>query len=220
VTGPQHVRRRGGARVAATDDHDAHIRSYRAYIGVVMLAFGEKLAAGPADEREAAYRASVDELTTAWEENPEFGNALNLAVMTGVTGPLADYVETHRLTDAQSTTLGPWIRSLSRKRPGRQHGHVSSGIKEGPIKLEDTRRSTALDIPAAERGAAYLVGHLRVEWLKDHPDRERVPSREFKAMIDEATTLVATSFGVEKDRISESNIRIWLKTGRVGRRGT
>jgi hypothetical protein len=47
-------------------------------MGAAAVAYGEHLAAaaGPADEREAAYRVSVDELTTAWKENPEFGRWL------------------------------------------------------------------------------------------------------------------------------------------------
>jgi hypothetical protein len=81
VTGPRHARRSGGAPVAETDDEQycEHVKDFlRARMGAAAVAYGEHLAAaaGPADEREAAYRVSVDELTTAWKENPEFGRWL------------------------------------------------------------------------------------------------------------------------------------------------
>jgi hypothetical protein len=66
----------------------------RARTGAVAVAYGEHLAAaaGPADEREAAYRASVDQLTSAWKENPEFGNAVHEATVLGRTEPLKEYL--------------------------------------------------------------------------------------------------------------------------------
>ena len=97
MTGTRRTRRRGGAPVAETDDEQycEHVKDFlRARMGAAAVAYGEHLAAaaGPADEREATYRVSVDELTTAWKENPEFGNALHEATALGRTEPLKEYL--------------------------------------------------------------------------------------------------------------------------------
>lgn len=149
------------------------------------------------DERATAYREHLEQLGRAWKADPEFGNVLNLAVVIGVTGPLADYVDRHPLTDEeQRRTLGAWIRSLSRKPPGRPRGR-------GPGKVKD-----------AERNVAYLLALFQADWRAQH-DLERVPDRVTKEKIAELIELAAASFGVAKDKISEENIRDLLKTGRI-----
>jgi hypothetical protein len=148
------------------------------------------------DERAAAYREHAEQLSSAWKADPEFGNMLNLAVAIGVTAPLANYLDQHPLTDEQRRTLAAWIRSLSRKPPGRPRGRA-------PGKVRD-----------AERNVAYLLALFQADWRAQH-DLERVPDRVTKEKIAELIELAATSFGVANDKISEENIRDLLKTGRI-----
>ena len=98
------------------------------------------------DERAAAYREHAEQLSSAWKADPEFGNMLNLAVAIGVTAPLANYLDQHPLTDEQRRTLAAWIRSLSRKPPGRPRGRA-------PGKVRD-----------AERNVAYLLALFQADW--------------------------------------------------------
>src|ERR1700730_15370094 len=60
---------RAWADIATDDEHYCeHVKDFRrAWIGAVAVAYGEHLAAaaGPIDEREAAYRASVENLPPA-----------------------------------------------------------------------------------------------------------------------------------------------------------
>ena len=44
-------------------------------------------------ECAAAYRESDEEASSAWQADPEFGNALHLAYQMGETKPLRDYVK-------------------------------------------------------------------------------------------------------------------------------
>jgi hypothetical protein len=147
------------------------------------------------DERAAAYREHAEQLSSAWKADPEFGNMLNLAVAIGVTAPLANYLDQHPLTDEQRRTLAAWIRSLSRKPPGRPRGRA-------PGKVRD-----------AERNVAYLLALFQADWRAQHG--KRVPDSVTKEKITELIELAAANFGVARGKISEERIRDLLKTGRI-----
>ena len=134
------------------------------------------------DERAAAYREHAEQLSSAWKADPEFGNMLNLAVAIGVTAPLASCLDQHPLTDEQRRTLGAWIRSLSRKPPGRPRGRA-------PGKVRD-----------AERNVAYLLALFQADWRAQHG--KRVPDSVTKEKITELIELAAANFGVARGKIS------------------
>jgi hypothetical protein len=175
----------------------------------LVAALGEVLgrrAGEDSGERGAALRAYDREIATAWQEaDPEFGNALNLALALHETGPLVDYMEHHPLTVEQGRTLATWIGQLvakvSGKSPGRPRGRASSKMAK------------------AERNAAAVLDMMRAAWRAEQ-GLKRVPDRVTKEMLDEAIRLVAANFGIAKDEISEETVRDLLKTGRVklGRR--
>jgi hypothetical protein len=163
------------------------------------------------DERDAAYREYNKMVSAAWEADPEFGNVLNLAITVGVTEPFADYIDQRRLTDEQRHTLAAWIRSLSRKQKRKGKGRPRKGThqakpKYGPVELKL--------IQNAEHRAACIVEGKKIDWRKQH-GRERVPGSETTKMIDNAIKQVAKSFGIDESKISESNVRIAMQTGRI-----
>jgi hypothetical protein len=189
VTDPRHTRRRGGAPVAETDDehyceHIKHFRRARV---------------------EAAYRASVDELTTAWKENPEFGNALHEATVLGRTEPLKEYLASDKPLSLENRLgliaiierLEQRIASLEHKKVGRPQ-----------------RKSDAWNAATAERHAALLVASDQAAWRKEN-GRERVPPAQTEEMINRAIAEAAKAFGVPAASIKKDNIRIALKAGRI-----
>jgi hypothetical protein len=153
VTGPRHTRRSGGTPVAETDDEQycEHVKDFlRARTGAAAVAYGEHLAAaaGPADEREAAYRASVDQLTSAWKENPKFGNALHEATVLGRTEPLKEYLASDKpLSLANRLGLIAIIERLEQRIASLEHKKVG----------RPQRKSDAWNAATAERNAALLV---------------------------------------------------------------
>lgn len=148
----------------------------------------------PVTDRRAglphAYDAYDNEISRAWkEDNVEFGNALNLAVTIKLTAPLAEYVEQHQLTENERRALGGWFRSMSRRRRG-QPRHQP------------------------ERDAACLIATWRDDW-RDRHGRKRVPAHETAKIKAKAIGLVAKTYGIDKDKISELSIDDLLSTGRV-----
>jgi hypothetical protein len=194
VTGPRRTRRRGGAPVAETDDehyceHVKHFRRARV---------------------EAAYRASVDLLTTAWKENPEFGMAIDLATVLGRTEPLKEY-----LASDKPLTLGNrlgFIAIIERLelRIASLEERIASTQKRG----RPQRKSYPWNATDAERNAALIVAGLKAEWRKEH-GRQRVPPAETEDMINRAIAEAATAFGVPATSIGKDRIRIALKAGRI-----
>jgi hypothetical protein len=188
VTGPRRTRRRGGAPVAETDDehyceHVKHFRRARV---------------------EAAYRASVDLLITAWKENPEFGIAIDMATVLGRTEPLKEYLASDKpLSLANRLWLIAFIERLEQR-------IASQNKKVG----RPQRKSDAWNAATAERNAALLVASDQAAWRKEN-GRERVPPAETDGMINRAIAEAAKAFAVPAASIKKDNIRIALKAGRI-----
>jgi hypothetical protein len=238
VTGPRHTRRRGGAPVAETNDEHycEHVKDFlRARTGAAAVAYGEHLvaAAGPADEREAAYRASVDELTTAWkDENPEFGNALSMAFVLERTSTASDPSQKDYLdrTSTEPDPTGPLKDYLASDKPmslGNRLGLVTlierldqriASLEERIASMQKRgrprRKSYPWNATDAERNAALLVARWQAEWRKER-GRKRVPPAETEDMINRAVAEAATAFGVPATSIGKDRIRIALKAGRI-----
>jgi predicted nucleic acid-binding protein len=200
---------RAWADIATDDEHYCeHVKDFRrAWIGAVAVAYGEHLAAaaGPIDEREAAYRASVDELTTAWKENPEFGNAIHVATVLGRTEPLKEYLASDKpLSLANRLGLIAIIERLEQSIASLEHKKVG----------RPQRKSDAWNAATAERHAALLVASDQAAWRKEN-GRERVPPAQTEEMINRAIAEAAKAFGVPAASIKKDNIRIALKAGRI-----
>jgi hypothetical protein len=202
---------RAWADISTDDEHyNEHVKDFRrACIGAAAVAYGEHLAAaaGPTDEREAAYRASVDELTTAWKENSELGNAIHVATVLERTEPLREYLASDKPLSPQSR-LGliafiegqeQLIASLRKKKRGRP--------QRDPAAVREA--------DGAERNAAWLVAFCKAAWCKEH-DSERVPEAETRRMIALAIAEASKAFSVPAELIKEDNIRSALKSGRIG----
>jgi hypothetical protein len=228
---------RAWADIATDDEHYCeHVKDFRrAWIGAAAVAYGQHLAgaAGPTNEREAAYRAFVDELTTAWkDENPEFGNALYMAFVmertsTASDPPLKDYLER---TSTEPDPTGPLKDYLASDKPmslGNRVGLVTfiERLEQRIASLEERiasmqkrgrpqRKSYPWNATDAERNAALLVARWQAEWRKEH-GRKRVPPAETEKMISRAIAEAATAFGVRATSIGKDRIRIALKAGRI-----
>lgn len=198
---------RAWADIATDDEHYCeHVKDFRrARIGAVAVAYGEHLAAaaGPIDEREAAYRASVDEVT--WKENPEFGNAIHVATVLGRTEPLKEYLASDKpLSLANRLGLIAIIERLEQSIASLEHKKVG----------RPQRKSDAWNAATAERNAALLVASDQAAWRKEN-GRQRVPPAETDGMINRAIAEAAKAFGVPAASIKKDNIRIALKAGRI-----
>jgi hypothetical protein len=194
VTGPRRTRRRGGAPVGETDDEHycEHVKQFRRACV------------------EAAYRASVDLLTTAWKENPEFGLAIDMATVLGRTEPLKEYLASDKpLTLGNRLGLIAIIERLELRIASLEE-RIASTQKRG----RPQRKSYPWNATDAERNAALIVAALKAEWRKEH-GRERVPPAETEDMINRAIAEAATAFGVPAKSIGKDRIRIALKAGRI-----
>jgi hypothetical protein len=182
VTGTRRTRRRGGAPVAETS----------------------------AARVEAAYRESVDLLTTAWKENPEFGLAIHMATVLGRTEPLKEYLASDKpLTLGNRLGLIAIIEGLELRLASLEE-RIASTQKRG----RPQRKSYPWNATDAERNAAMIVARWKAEWRTEH-GRERVPPAETEDMINRAIAEAATAFGVPATSIGKDRIRIALKAGRI-----
>jgi hypothetical protein len=218
VTGPRRTRRGSGAPVAAINDE--HVRATPETPRVRGLTPDEtrRWADIATDDEhycehvrdfhrarvEAAYRASVDLLTTAWKENPEFGNALHEATVLGRTEPLKEYLASDKpLSLANRLGLIAIIERLEQR-------IASQSKKVG----RPQRKSDAWNAATAERNAALLVASDQAAWRKEN-GRERMPAAETDGMINRAIAEAAKAFGVPASSIKKDNIRIALKASRT-----
>ena len=218
MTGPRRTRRGSGAPVAAINDE--HLRATPETPRVRGLTPDETRPwadIATDDEHycqhvkdfrrarvEAAYRASVDLLTTAWKENPEFGNALHEATVLGRTEPLKEYLASDKpLSLANRLGLIAIIERLEQR-------IASQSKKVG----RPQRKSDAWNAATAERNAALLVASDQAAWRKEN-GRERVPAAETDGMINRAIAEAAKAFGVPASSIKKDNIRIALKASRI-----
>jgi hypothetical protein len=183
------MRRSGGAPVAETDDEHycEHVKDFRRA------------------RLEAAYSASVDLLTTAWKENPEFGIAIDMATVLGRTEPLKEYLASDKPLSL-ANRLGliaiiEWleqrIASLEPKKVGRPQ-----------------RKSDTWNAATAERNVALLVASDQAAWRKKN-GRKRVPRANTEEMISRRIAEAAKAFGVPGASIKKDNIRNALKAGRL-----
>jgi hypothetical protein len=200
---------RAWADISTDDEHYCeHVKDFRrAWTDAAAVAYGEHLAAAaaPTDEQEAAYRRSVDELTTAWKENPEFGNAIHVATVLKRTEPLKEYLASDKPLSPQNRLgliaiieqLEQRIASLTTKKVGRPQ-----------------RKSDPWNAATAERNATLLVASYQAAWRKEN-GRERVPPAKTDEMINRAIADAAKAFGMSVASIGKDNIRIALKAGRI-----
>jgi hypothetical protein len=138
-----------------------------------------------------------------------FGNALNLAVMVGITRPLLDYIASKPLSHSHDRAmLAGYIRELLK--------HIDELVKqvEPPRGRRHRNPGKAPDKEKAERNAAWLVAFTQDVWKRQH-DRERVPAAVTDRMIREARHAAARVLRVPVSKISKDNIRNALKSGRV-----
>jgi hypothetical protein len=136
-------------------------------MGAAAVAYGEHLVAapGPADEREAAYRASVDELTTAWkDENPEFGNALSMAFVLERTSTASDPSQKDYLdrTSTEPDPTGPLKDYLASDKP------MSLGNRLGLVTL----------IERLDQRIASLEERIASMQKRGRPRRKPIPGTQ------------------------------------------
>jgi hypothetical protein len=170
------------------DEYCAHVKAYRSHI----------LALAP-------YRASVERLTGAWEEeNREFGNALHVAIALERAGPLKEYLASDKpLSRWDRNGLVTFIEWLEKHIPPKP-----------TLGRPERNPQTANKVERAERNAAWLVAFCQAAWRNEH-GLERVPGNETNKLIDKAIKEAATAFDVSAELINKDNIRNALKSGRV-----
>jgi hypothetical protein len=219
VRGDRRTRGVGGAPVAAINDE--HVRATPETPRVQGLTPDETRAWADiaADDEhycehvkdfrrarvEAAYRASVDLLTTAWKENPEFGMVIDMATVLGRMEPLKEYLASDKpLSLPNRLGLIAIIERLEQRIASLEHKKVG----------RPQRKSDAWNAATAERNAALLVASDQAAWRKEN-GRERVPAAETDGMINRAIAEAAKAFGVPASSIKKDNIRIALKASRI-----
>jgi hypothetical protein len=130
-------------------------------------------------ECAAAYRESDEEASSAWQADPEFGNALHLAHEMGVTKPLRDFVKAGKsVPHAQVFVAGESIpmRVLVADLLGDHHQQQEQ--RSRPHRVPSEAPAAA----QAERNAAWLVAFVQKGWRKRN-GRKRVPGVVTNEMI-------------------------------------
>jgi hypothetical protein len=165
-----------------------------------------------ADERAASISDYEQRITTAWEGDQEFSNALYMAYVAGELKLLSDYVKAGKPVPQDiPVSMADQVVPM--------HVLVAQLLGEAPPNEQRTGRpprvaSQASAAEQAERNAAWLVAFMLKDWRLHH-HRKRVPGIEVKKMISAAITEAAKAFGVSVNAIYESNICGLLKSGRV-----
>ena len=163
------------------------------------------------NECAAAYRESDEEASSAWQADPEFGNALHLAYQMGETKPLRDFVkagksvpQVHVFVAGKSIPMRVLVAGLlgDHQQQEEQRSRPHRVASEAPAAAQ------------AERNAAWLVAFARKGWLKRN-GRKRVPGVVTNEMIKVAIEEAAKTFKVPVSAIYESNIRNLLKNSQV-----
>jgi hypothetical protein len=153
----------------------------------------------------AAHRDYERYIVNAWNQNPLFGEALDLAHAVGDMKPLADYIASIPLTESDRRVLAGFIRSLQKPRRGRPPNLTK------PASV-DTRIAEHENARAALHSAAYLVRLRQQAWRREHDDRRRVPRNVTEDLISEAIAVAEKSFDTRPDhnrlrRLVEKNPR-------------
>jgi hypothetical protein len=164
------------------------------------------------EKRTAAYREHDEQVGSAWKADPEFGNALKLAITIGVTKPLRDYVKAgkpvpqeHVSVAGEITPMHTLVAALlgeQNQQQKQQQGRPQRVASEAPCKER------------AERNAAWLVAFAQAYW-RECNGRKRVPPTITNKMIEQAIAEAAKALNVPASAIKASNIRNLLKSGRV-----
>lgn len=157
------------------------------------------------EERAAALAERDADVANAWREDPEFGNALHLAVMLGDIRSLKQYLCSEKpLTRRNRRELVGYIDLLAER-------IVSHMRRRGRPR----RYSDIVEHPAerAERNAACLVASAKKAWCRQH-GKERVPSADVNKMVRNACEEAARTFEVSVEAVKTANVRRALKTGR------
>jgi hypothetical protein len=162
-------------------------------------------------ECTAAYRESDEEISSAWQAAPEFGNALHLAYQMGETKPLRDFVkagrsvpQVHVFVAGESIPMPILVADLLGDR------HQQEQQRSRPHRVA----SEAPPAAQAERNAAWLVAFAQKGWLKRN-GRKRVRGVVTNEMIKFAIQEAAKTFKVPMSTIYASNIRNLLKNRQV-----
>jgi hypothetical protein len=113
------------------------------------------------DKCAAAYRKSDEEASSAWQADPEFGNALHLAYQMGETKPLRDFVKAGKsVPQAHVFVAGKSI-------PMRVHVADLLGDHHQQQEQRSRPHRVASEAPTAaqaERNAAWLVAFAQKGW--------------------------------------------------------
>lgn len=219
MTGPKRTRRSGRAPVGATNGENMRTTPETPSVRV-STAEERRACADIVTEDElysqhvkeyrragvaAAYDASVNELTRAWKENPEFGNALNEATVVGRTESLKEYLASDKpLSVANRLGLIAFIEGLEQRIASLEPKEVG----------RPQRKSDIWNAATAERSVALLVESDQAAWRKKN-GRERVPRAQTEEMINRRIAEAAKDFGVPVASIKKDNILIALKAGRI-----
>jgi hypothetical protein len=187
----------------------------RVWVVAVAEVLGRRLGKDKG-ERSAAHRAYDRKSAGAWKADPEFGDALNLAIEIGVTKPLRDYVASGKPIPKEIVSVKDWgcpvpqdVRTLVDELLGNQPQQQPQ--KQGRLRRIANKARLA---EQAERNAAWLVAFAQKDWRKRNAC-ERVPRVETEEMILAAIKEAAKAFGVPVSTINASNIRNVLKNHRV-----
>jgi hypothetical protein len=192
VTSPKHTRRSGRtpARADTTADDELYLEHVKDYRRARVT---------------AAYDASVNELTGAWKENPEFGNALHEATVLGRTESLKEYLASDKpLSLANRRWLIAFIEGLEQRIASLEPKKVG----------RPKRKSDVWNAADAERNVALVVASDQAAWRKEH-GRKRVPRVDTEEMISRRIDQAAKAFVVPVASIKKGNIRNILKAGRT-----
>jgi hypothetical protein len=155
-------------------------------------------------ELAAAYGEYDADLASAWTQDPEFGDALNSAILLEDIRPLKTYLYSDKpLSRGNRQALAAYIDLLAKSKAKRKRGRP--------------RRKAAKARPAeqAERNAAWLVAAALKGWRKES-GRARVPQEIFEGFVQESRQEAARVFGVSLDVVHAGNIRNYArKSGRI-----
>ena len=162
-------------------------------------------------ECTAAYRESDEEISSAWQAAPEFGNALHLAYQMGETKPLRDFVkaggsvpQVHVFVAGEAIPMPILVADLLGDH------HQQEEQRSRPHRVASEAPAAA----QAERNAAWLVAFAQKGWLKRN-GRKRVPGVVTNEMTKVAIEQAAKTFKVPMSTIYASNIRNLLKNRQV-----
>jgi hypothetical protein len=162
-------------------------------------------------------------LSEAWKEDPEFQNALHIAVVVGKTDPLVEYLAANKPLSSGNKRALAGLLQLQEKQ--------IASLQNRPVGRPRRQADTVSDIEQAERNAAWLLAITKAAWRKEL-GHKRVPKHENDKMAEkcmkEAARAVVQwlskehqSFDIDRrakklvSRMNKDNVLNALKTGHI-----